>query len=57
MACILDRKTSPSGKILEWVPEQIPSTKPFIHIVTSPSEPIHGGELELGNAELIRQRN
>ncbi len=40
MACILDRKTSPSGKILEWVPEQIPSTKPFIHIVTSPSEPL-----------------
>ena len=37
MACILDPKTTQSGEILKWDPAQIPSTKPFVHIVASAS--------------------
>src|SRR5215211_4016676 len=40
MACILDLKTSQSGEVLQWDPAQIPSTKPFVHIVTSASGPL-----------------
>ena len=38
MACILDPKTGPNGEVLEWDQNQIPSTKPFIHIITSPTD-------------------
>ena len=37
MASIIDPKISPSGEVLNWDPTQIPCTKPFVHIVTSPS--------------------
>ena len=40
MACILDPKMSQSGEVMQWDPAQIPSTKPFVHIVISASGPL-----------------
>jgi hypothetical protein len=40
MAQIIDMKTGLSGEIIKWEPENIPSSKPFVHIVTSPSGPL-----------------
>ena len=37
MACVFDPKTNPSGEVLKWDP---PHTKPFVHFVTSASEPL-----------------
>lgn len=36
MACIVDPKTSLTGEVLRWEPDNIPSSKPFVNIVTSP---------------------
>lgn len=38
MACILEPKIGRDGEILKWDPAEIPSTKPFINIATTPSE-------------------
>ena len=40
MASIIHPKTGPDGEVLSWDPNQIPSTKPFINIVTSPAGPL-----------------
>jgi hypothetical protein len=40
MACILEPKLGSNGEALKWDPLEIPSTKPFVHIVTSASEPM-----------------
>lgn len=37
MASVFDPKIGPSGEVLDWDPTQIPPTKPFVHIITSPS--------------------
>ena len=44
MACILEPKIGQDGEILKWDPAEIPSTKPFINIATTPSETLstHG---------------
>ncbi|GBB89684.1 hypothetical protein RclHR1_16470003 [Rhizophagus clarus] len=36
MACILEPKIDSNGQHLEWDPATIPSTKPFVHICTTP---------------------
>lgn len=38
MACILEPKIGRDGEILKWDPAEIPSTKPFVNITTTPSE-------------------
>ena len=38
MACILEPRLGRNGEVLKWDPANIPSTKPFINIVTSPQE-------------------
>jgi len=38
MACTLDLKKGSNNEILQWDPKEIPSTKPFVHIVTSPTD-------------------
>lgn len=35
MATVLEPQLGPNGERLKWVPEKIPSTKPFMHITTS----------------------
>src|SRR5581483_3994847 len=40
MACIMEPKVGSNGELLKWDPTQIPSTKPFINIVTSATEPM-----------------
>ena len=40
MACIMDPKVGPNGEHLKWEPTEIPSTKPFVNIVTTASEPM-----------------
>ena len=37
MARIIDPKTNLSGEVLRWEPDSIPSSKPFVNIITSPS--------------------
>jgi hypothetical protein len=38
MACIIEPQLGRNGKCLKWDPTKIPSTKPFVHIVTLPSD-------------------
>jgi len=40
MACIFEPRLGRDGEILKWDPAQIPSTKPFVNIATSASEPL-----------------
>ena len=40
MAQIIDPKIDLNGEIIKWEPGNIPCSKPFIHIVTSPSGPL-----------------
>jgi hypothetical protein len=40
MASIIHPKTGPDGEVLSWDSNKIPSTKPFINIVTSPAGPL-----------------
>ena len=38
MACLLPSHLSQDGNPLKWDPLKIPSTKPFVHIITSGSD-------------------
>ena len=40
MACIIEPKIGSDGEYIKWDPTQIISTKPFVNIVTSASEPM-----------------
>ena len=40
MACIMEPKMDSNGQRLAWDPATIPSTKPFVHICTTPYEPL-----------------
>src|SRR5688572_5535767 len=40
MACIIEPKIGSDGNYVKWDPTQIISTKPFVNIVTSASEPM-----------------
>ena len=40
MACKIEPKLGQDGQLAKWDPKQIPSTKPFVRIVTSAYEPV-----------------